>query len=436
MPPAMVVTDMSTGKERLAELLAKKNPERTVQVGRSKREGGRPRPAPQPSVVTTSGSAALEALAGSRSRTSDPMVFQGGVRQAPCLLVPGNCRDVLSSGPEGWADAIICDPGVGSTSQVDGWLNQVPGPAYWSAMLRAAKPGSHMAVFAGRRTMHRVMTYAEDSGWEIRDTLMWVFAKGMPMSLDIGQAIDRKMGGDGEPYFRTAGSLTDDERAEWMAGRPSNPWYGWGTELRPSWEPIVLMRKPLSASSIAQNVIECGVGAINIDASRIDSGERDAIATHIPEGQGDAHGLALQKEQVVRGSTTLGRWPANVIWMHDYACSEDGCVPGCVVAELDDDRREPPSRYFWCPKAARREKDLGLGHKNAHKAVRPAALSDWLIRLICPGTGLLLDPFAGTCTFGMSAVRHAGGYVGIDTEESWLVDGHKRILSADRLDTP
>jgi site-specific DNA-methyltransferase (adenine-specific) len=354
--------------------------------------------------------------------------------------VPGDCREVLRHGPEAWADVVITDPGVGSLADVDGWQRQVPGPQYWSAILRAAKPGAHLAIFAGRKTFHRVVTYAEDAGWEMRDTVMWLYPKGMPMALDIGQAVDKKMGGDGEAYFRTIGSMTDSEREAWIANKPGNPWYGWGTELRPTWEPIVIMRRPISKGSVADNVLAHGTGAMNIDATRIDSGERDAIATHIPEGQGTAHGLSLQKFQAVVGSTTLGRWPADAIISHAYECDESGCVEGCPVGMLDlqdPDRRDGPSRFFYCPKSSRREKDIGLGAKgNKHKAVKPAAVTDWLLGLLSPPGGVCLDPFAGTCSTGLSVVRLAGGcFVGIDQEEGWLTAGHSRLLSADDLDS-
>lgn len=373
-----------------------------------------------------------------RGATGEAQRFAATARQTPVVLVPGDCRDVLRSGPEAWADCIITDPGVGSLADTDGWQKQVPGPQYWSAILRAAKPGAHMAIFAGRRTFHRVVTYAEDAGWEMRDTVMWVYPKGMPMALDIGQAVDRKMGGDGEPYFRTIGSMTDAEREAWIAARPGNPWYGWGTELRPTWEPIVIMRRPITEGSVADNSLRWGVGAMNIDATRIDSGERDAIATHIPDGQGAAHGLSLQKHQAVVGSTTLGRWPADALFMHDYDCTESGCVEGCPVGILDaqdPDRRQPPSRFFYCPKSSRREKDLGVGPKgNKHKAVKPVAVTDWLTHLLCPPMGVVLDPFSGTCSGGLSAVRLAGAFVGIDHEQGWLDVGRARLLSADSLD--
>jgi site-specific DNA-methyltransferase (adenine-specific) len=214
----------------------------------------------------------------------------------------------------------------------------------------------------------------------------------------------------------------------------------------------VLMRKPLGTGSVADNVLAYGTGAINIDATRIDSGTRDAIATHIPEGQGSAHGLALQKHQAVVGETTLGRWPADAIFSHSYGCDQTGCVEGCAVGILDaqdPDRRTPASRYFYCPKASRAEKDLGMAAKaNTHKAVKPVEICEWLIRLICPPGGVLLDPFCGTGSTGVAAVRLAGGsstsrgstspqgsstspglFVGIEHDDTWLNMAHQRMTA-------
>jgi len=349
--------------------------------------------------------------------------------------------------PDHSFDAIVTDPGVGTTDDLDGWTKGVPGRSFWEEFLRVVRPGAHMAVFSGRKTDHRVLTYAEEAGWEIRDKLLWLYPKGMPMSLDVGQGVGRKVGGETMAYFRTIGSMTDAQRERFLAEAASNPWWGWGTELRPSWEPIALLRAPLSESSVAANVLKHHTGAINIDAIRIDSGERDAIATHIPEGQGAAHGLALQKEQAVVGTTTLGRWPANVVLVHHDLCAKT-CHPECPVAAMDAQGtgRQPPSRMFWCPKASRGEKDVGLGPKgNGHKAVKPLRLCEWLIQMICPPGGWVLDPFCGTGTTGMGVVRLAaqsrstipggrltipGGFVGLDWDGRWIETARTRIAEA------
>jgi len=444
-----------SGKDKLAAALAArgrapKSPRAPSKPGRaSGRPGGRAKAATTPELshaFQASSSEAMSPIAQSalEALNGEPKGSMSATRVVPTpppgVFVHGENRAVLRGLPESWADCIITDPGVGSLADVDGWRNQVPGPEYWSACFRAAKPGAHMAIFAGRKTLHRVATYAEDAGWEMRDTVVWLYPKGMPMALDIGQAVDRKMGGDGEAYFRTIGSLTDTEREAWLASRPGNPWYGWGTELRPSWEPILLMRRPINAGSVAENCLRYGVGALNIDAIRIDSGERDAIATHIPEGQGSAHGLALQKDQAVVGTTTLGRWPADVLFSHDYDCGADGCTPDCPVGALDaqdPDRRELPSRFFYAPKASRREKDVGLGHKaNTHKAVKPVAITDWLTKMLCPRKGVVLDPFGGVGSTGLSVARLAvpAAFVAIEADGTWVDMAAQRYSSALDLD--
>lgn len=448
---------MAEGKDRLAAALAKRGrtvpatsgdratPARPQGSGRRSGRGkgkGTPNSGDPRHFWAAASPGDLDPLVQAFSHQEGALSFHAGEARVPCVLVPGDCRTTLSAGPEAWVDAIICDPGVGALADVDGWQRQVPGPLYWSALLRAAKPGAHMAIFAGRKTFHRVVTYAEDAGWEMRDTLMWVYPKGMPMALDVGQAVDRKMGGDGEAYFRTMGSLTDTQREAWLASRPGNPWYGWGTELRPTWEPIVLLRKPISEGSVADNHLRWGTGALNIDATRIESGSRDAIATHIPDGQGAAHGQALMKHQAVVGETTLGRWPSDALFSHAYGCGEDGCVEGCPVGILDTqdpERRQPPSRFFFCPKASRAERDVGLGHKgNTHKAVKPLAVTDWLVKLLVPPGGVVLDPFCGTASTGLSVSRlappsHPGLFVGCDLELGWLELGRQRLLSVGEL---
>lgn len=355
------------------------------------------------------------------------------------VFVLGDSRDVMRSQPAESVDLIFTDPGIGG-SGVD-WDHGVPDASYWDEMFRVAKPGAHLAIFSHRKYSHRVVTRAEDAGFEPRDTLLWIYPKGMPMALDIGQAVDKKTGGAGEPYFKTVTAMTDEQRA---ALGKENQWYGWGTELRPTWEPISILRKPCQGS-VADNVLSWGTGAMNIDATRIESGERDAIATYIPEGQGDAHGLALVKHQQVVGKTSLGRWPADALFGHADECEDgSGCVPACAVASLEREF-EGTAKFFYCPKADRREKDLGLGAKgNKAKGVKPVNVSRWVIDLLLPPGGLLLDPFMGTGSIGLGlirlagtpvgldgprAIRLAGRYVGVDSDP-WCVDAAEKRFAA------
>lgn len=342
-------------------------------------------------------------------------------------------------------DCCITDPGVGSLADTDGWWKQVPGPPFWDEVFRVMKPGAHLLVFAGRKTFHRVAYVIEESGFEIRDTLMWLYGKGMPMALDIGQAVDKKLGGDGEPYFRKIGSMTDAEREAYVAD--GNPFYGYGTELKPCWEPIMMFRKPIEGTN-AENIMRYGTGSLNIDASRIEGQTREAIATWIPEGQGDAHGLSLDKKQLVVGETNLGRWPPDAIIQHLDDCHPEQCVDGCPVSDLNEQAggREPVSRFFYCPKASKREKNEGLPPHmvNDHKAVKPIEVCEWLVRLAAPtssgdgspmdatsgltGPGVVLDPFCGTGSVGVAANNLGYGFVGIDHDAHVIND-----LAAARL---
>lgn len=417
-------------KERLAAILAAKG--RVATTSSSTQRAGAPSSEVQRQAAprSTKGGQgeARESLGVAELRGPD--VLRVSEAQA---LITGDAADVLRGWPEGCIDAFVTDPGIGAGEWEEGGC---PPVSHFSAMYRVAKPGAHAAIFASRRRSHVVATRAEEAGWEIRDTLLWIYPKGMPMSLDIGPAVDKKLGGKGEPYFRTAGSLTDEQRARLDK---ANPWYGWGTELRPTWEPILLLRKP-SPLGFAETAMTYGTGVLNIDATRIEGEERDAIATYIPPDQGDAHGLALTKHQLVVGKTTLGRWPADAIISHGEQCSEAHCADDCPVAALEL-QSAGAAKFFWCPKAARREKDAGVGPKgNTHPAVKPVALLEWLLSLICPPYSTVVDPYVGSGSCGVGAIRLDGStrstgrlplnltFVGIDRDPTWIEIARKRMI--------
>lgn len=396
-----------SGKERLAAALAAKGVAPVTSSSLRLPAGGR-----SDKQAGAGGSRATGGPGGGgsgRAVSGPPGVLRG---TAPPALIEGDSLALMRAAEECSVDLVFTDPGIGGDGP--GWANGAPGQEFWDAMFRVAKPGAHLAVFSSRKYAHRVVTRAEDAGWEPRDTLLWVYPKGMPMAIDVGQAVDRKMGGEGVPYFRTIGAGGDFDK--------TNPWYGWGTELRPTWEPISILRKP-PEGSVADNVLAWGTGAMNIDATRIEGEERDAIATWIPPGQGEAHGLALQKHQAVVGKTTLGRWPADALFSHAPGCDAgDRCVPECAVLQLEREF-EGTAKFFYCPKASRGEKDLGLGAKaNKAKGVKPVAVTRWVVQLLLPPGGVVLDPFCGTGSIGLGAIRldgtSYGRFVGMD------VDGH------------
>jgi hypothetical protein len=166
----------------------------------------------------------------------------------------GDCLQIMPTLEAESVDAVVCDPPYGLEFMGKDWDHGVPGEHFWSEALRVAKPGAHLLAFGGTRTHHRLACAIEDAGWEIRDCLMWLYGSGFPKSLNVGKALDPR---------------TEDEIE---AGIPEPPeaarWRGYGTSLKPAWEPIILARKPLSGT-VAANVTEYGCGGINVDGCRV-----------------------------------------------------------------------------------------------------------------------------------------------------------------------
>lgn len=289
-------------------------------------------------------------------------------------------------------------------------------PQTWAEILRVAKPGAHMVAFGGTRTYHRMACAIEDAGWQIRDCLMWLYGSGFPKSQDVSKAIDRAAGAQREttrmPAERMRHSLFKDSTRpykeaakangyhELPGSEPATPeaaqWAGWGTALKPAWEPIILARKPLRGT-VAANVLEHGTGGLNIDAARIPT----------PEPLGRPYGgdnTVYGKFSMPRGTRTgdelAGRWPANVA--------------------LDETAAETlqESRFYYTSKAPADERPRINGI--AHPTVKPLDLIQWLLRLICPRGGTVLDPFAGSGTTGEAAMLEGMQAVLIEREADYL----------------
>jgi DNA modification methylase len=286
------------------------------------------------------------------------------------------------------------------------------------AALRALKPGGHAVVFGGTRTHHRLVAGLEDAGFEIRDTLAWLFGQGFPKSLNVGD--------------------------------------GWGTALKPAHEPIVLARKPL-AGTVAATRDEHGTGALNIAACVVDVDDRQAYERNHSGDRGHTGTRGKDK----RGSTDLrpgggsaaeGRWPANVLLDEDAADLLDEQV-GELVSGANPTRRkadkfravfspyggqqecEPKrgvdvggaSRFFYCAKTSKSERHAGTADGNIHPTVKPLALMRWLCRLITPPGGLILDPFTGSGTTGCAAALEGFGFLGFEREPEYAAVAEARI---------
>jgi site-specific DNA-methyltransferase (adenine-specific) len=393
-------------------------------------------------------------------------------------------------------DAVVTDPPYGLGFMGKGWDHGVPGVEFWAAARRVAKPGAHLVAFGGTRTHHRLMCAMEDAGWEIRDVLMWLYGSGFPKSLDVSKAIDKAVGAEpldlgASPNWRE--SKRDREKNGSMevrgenAGRLTAPvtdaakqWDGWGTALKPAWEPIILARKPL-VGTVAANVQAHGTGALNIDGCRITPESLRPARVKIGGASNGIYGDGLNNSRAV-ADTALGRWPANLVLDEDAAAQLDEQAPetGAFAkvrgtepsrpakntygeyarggGSFPDDGLKGASRFFYCAKASRAERESGVSgdespmlwsagtqnpgsfqspnthraSKNHHPTVKPVALMRWLCRLVAAPGGLVLDPFMGSGSTGVAAVLEGFGFLGIEKEAEYVVIADQRIQHASR----
>jgi len=299
-------------------------------------------------------------------------------------LIEGDALAVLAGLPENSIDAVVADPPYGISFAGNDWdgkairqsvesdderLSANEAFARWtriwaSEALRVLKPGGHLLAFAAPRTVHALTRGCEEAGLEVRDQLLWMYAQGMPKS--------RHLPG------------------------------GQGTCLRPAYEPILLARKPLDGTT-PQNLAAWGTGALGIEAARVN-----------------------------------GRWPAHVVVSHAERCTETACLPDCPVAMLDS-QHAGFARMFFSAKAMRAEREAGLEgfpvrstqlytgksrplrlRANQHPTVKPIELMRWLVKLVTPKDGVVLDPFAGSGTTGIAAMLENRPFLGIEREPEYV----------------
>jgi len=385
-------------------------------------------------------------------------------------LFHGDCLEVLRGLPDDSVDSVCTDPPYGLKFMGHRWDCDVPSVDVWREVFRVLKPGGHLLSFSGTRTYHRMVVNIEDAGFEVRDQIMWVYGSGFPKSLDVSKAIDKAAGAEREVVGkRTDGRYASDfsDAAKKAMGKvvasesksgfsgemglitaPATPeaeqWQGWGTALKPAHEPICVARKPLSAKTVAANVILHGTGAINIDACRVElQGESDAaefennhrVTERLPESY-DGELLGLHdggwKQRVGAAVIPTGRWPANL--MHDGSDevvsafpdskgqqgttgkrSQGNCFSGVTAdGEGVHPRNDAGSaaRFFYSPKASK--KDRGEG--NNHPTVKPTDVCRWLLRLVTPPGGTSLDLYCGSGSFGKAAILEGFNWIGIDRD--------------------
>jgi hypothetical protein len=405
--------------------------------------------------------------------------------------------DALRAMPDNSFHGCLTDPPYGLSFMGHQWDHGVPSAEVWREVLRVLRPGAALLAFGGTRTFHRLTCAIEDAGFEVRDCLSWLYGSGFPKSHDVSKAIDREAGA-----VREVVAFAGEYIATAPATEAARQWSGHGTALKPAWEPIILARKSLDGT-IAQNVQRWGCGALAIDACRV--GTESTVRTSNAGTNGAGWGMG--KAAHLNGST-LGRWPANVILSHSPDCVNRGtrevvsragkkgeampgygveCAPGCPVAMLDAQtghlhgagyktdgahckgtgKRQDlitglgahaahrhgdsggASRFFYCAKASRKERDAGLDgispslvsrygeqgqgpsaqqtprkpveQRNIHPTVKPLALATYLARLILPPVegSRLLVPFCGSGSEMLGGLR--AGWSHVEGIDAWYV---------------
>lgn len=363
------------------------------------------------------------------------------------MIHHGDCLKVMAGMSADSVDAIVTDPPYGLDFMGREWDHGVPGIPFWREALRVAKPGAHIVAFGGTRTYHRLTCALEDAGWEIRDSLMWLYGTGFPKSLDVSKAIDKAAGAERgtayRPNNRNAVFGKGMGGGEWNA--PSDPpvtdaakqWEGWGTALKPAWEPIILARKPL-VGTVAANVLAHGTGAINVDACRIATTDKlgggatkaETVCDTNHEGWDrpwkhddaarEAHAARVRAN--VEKAEALGRWPANVVLDEEAARQLDEHTDDLQKKGKGDSGGA--SRFYYCAKASSSERHAA--GDNTHPTVKPVKLMAWLCRLITPPSGVILDPFCGSGSTGVAALEEGFQFIGIEREAEYAAIARRR----------
>lgn len=392
---------------------------------------------------------------------------------------------VTASGkPKFQTKAPAFDLSAESQSAMQAWHT-----AWCTEAFRVLKPGGHLLAFGGTRTYHRLACAVEDAGFEIRDSVIWCYGSGFPKSLDVSKALDKSAGavrevvgydasrarpnrlyeggalgnigatGTGKVSDRTDNGATITAPATDAA----KTWEGWGTALKPAFEPVVVGRKPL-AGTVAENVLKHGTGALNIAATRIPFASAADEKESKDKNQHEDFGTAPLTGNVTYGDYSMvqpknynppGRWPSNLLLAHSPSCvhldtADDtdlwACVPGCPIRALDAQSGtgktvEGASRSFmrfdpndapflYQAKANKKERNAGVEGGNKHPTVKPVSVMAYLCRLVTPPGGVVLDPFMGSGSTGVAALREGFRFIGIEREAEYFDIAQQRIEHA------
>jgi site-specific DNA-methyltransferase (adenine-specific) len=433
-------------------------------------------------------------------------------------LYHGSMLDMLEHIEPNSIDSVVTDPPYELNFMGKGWDNA--GVSFqadtWKRCYEVLKPGGYLLAFGGSRTFHRIAVAIEDAGFEIRDTIMWIYGSGFPKSMNIGLAVDKKKGVESmdtgviSSVSRPNSDKSNTLYKHGMVGKEftvkiaQNEWKGWGTCLKPSFEPIIVARKPLEGT-LVDNVLTYGVGGLNIDECRVPMSEDDfnEITNKSSKNPTNNYNYNESKKysdyklNIATLPNESGRFPANTILTYDETDFEEVCggFPQSKGASSQNNYsngsiyrgqslqesstklegyREwynddgSASRYFYCAKASKKDRNEGLDTfedkfkpaveyrpflkreaesgmtehndflrlgktKNNHPTVKPTELMQYLIRLVTPNGGTILDPFNGSGSTGKAAMyenrerNKEYKYIGIELTEEYLPIAKARI---------
>lgn len=427
-------------------------------------------------------------------------------------VAPCDCRFGMGALPDACVDAVVCDPPYELGFMGKRW--DASGIAFnvevWREAVRTLKPGGHLVAFGGTRTYHRMVCAIEDAGFEIRDCLAWMYGSGFPKSLDVSKAIDKAVGAErtesiwvdryhdgctrkelGSAHHAHVVGLAPTANGNSVM-LPASPLAraaaGYGTALKPAFEPCILARKPLDGT-VAANWMKHGTGALNVDGCRVEMSPEDfaelQAGVEAIRKRGGVMENSWKNSSDLSGANPAnvkGRWPANVLLDEQAAAildAEAGDHPGmsgggvhradyaggmfgsidCAANARNDNGG--PSRFFYTAKASRSERDAGLedfepvtagratdrddgtaglnsprsgagrtgGVRNTHPTVKPIDLMRWLVRLVSRPGSLILDPFCGSGSTGIATMLEGDGrrFIGLELDPKHVDIARARI---------
>lgn len=372
----------------------------------------------------------------------------------------GDMLDMLQVIEPESIDAIVCDPPYELGFMNKSWDST--GIAFkketWQNCFEVLKPGGYLLAFGGSRTYHRIACAIEDAGFEIRDCVMYLYGCGFSKSYNIGLAINKKNGVDNRTgNIRTDGVNNQNICYDFKAMKPKfeeriaqNEWQGWGTCLKPAYEPIIVARKPFKGS-VVDNIIKYRVGGINIDGCKIGNEKRTQFC-----GKSNGRIYSEYYQKNAHFETVEGRLPANVITDGSEEVAKG--MPNSTSTPIAE---ESAMRYFYSAKASKKDRDEGLDafeerkttdgciranvetarkfgansalRKNIHPTCKPTELMQYLVRLVSPKGATILDPFMGSGSTGKAVMfenreRDANyKFIGIELTDEYLPIAQARI---------